>query len=535
MPLSTLAAALARATAARKSLGAPLSATSSDPPAMDLIQGLEKAVARARKALDGLCGVRKDVSPPVAAGGAPDPTADTMGDLTATAPGAPGALPPEVGIPRRRRHVQATKAGMTGSDAAVAQVAAVARGMLDPGGVPFVMAPVPLLGDTIPDPIVTDYHGLCIVIDRPAGFVQTKLADDGSVAWTRTYTCNYGFLPDTCGGDADELDCFMSGPIPEGSENFNGETVYWFIILDDNGDFDEYKLVIAANSEADARRIILAHIPPQYVAPGVAVTSVAQIKALLGCEPIEREATMESVSKSLDRVECRYKALVSARKALAGPEYKGAQLLPPELAQHPALTAPMTELYPKPEDVGGWLGVLDGGDWVAFVGVDGKALLWTDRDADGGVAGTPYEFRRDDLVKPAQVSALKRAFEMVQVGKAAAPEEHYVLGAVLVPEQVDAQGEVYSADVIRDSAFNWLSDFRNIDIQHKVFVGPRTVRVVESYIAPQDLQFGERIVKQGTWLLAVIVEDDSLWEAIKRGEFTGFSMNGLSRKEPVAA
>jgi hypothetical protein len=89
----------------------------------------------------------------------------------------------------------------------------------------------------------------------------------------------------------------------------------------------------------------------------------------------------------------------------AGPTYEGAKPLPPELAQHPGLTARPTETYPNPSETGGWRYVIDGGDapeadpsWIAFVGVDGKALLWTSRDESGGVNGAPYAFRRDDLV-----------------------------------------------------------------------------------------------------------------------------------------
>jgi hypothetical protein len=406
---------------------------------------------------------------------------------------------------------------------------------LPPSG---AIIPLVVEGDTIPDPIVTDYHGLCIVIDRPAGFVQTKLADDGTVAWTRTYNCNYGYLPDTCNGDGDELDCFVSPPV-DVSAGPLCEVVYWYCITDALGTFDEYKLVFGCATEADARAIILAHIPQQFVAPGSAMTTLGQIKALLGKEPVEREEALIVVSKSLDGMERSYKranALSSVCKR--GPTYEGAKPLPPELASHPALTAAPTEKYPNPADVGGWLYVIDSDDtsdpqgWVAFVGVDGKALLWTRREANGGVIGVPYEFQRPDLALPATLATATKsaAFRIVQ--KSSPTEEQYVLGVVLEPEVVDAQGEVYSADVIRQSAFNWLADYRNIDLQHKVFIN-RSVRVVESYIAPADMTIDGQAVKAGTWLLAVIVDDPALWAAIKRGEYTGFSINGLKRSEPI--
>jgi hypothetical protein len=473
-----LSAAVGRAQAARKSLASatvgsrldgpkPLSATSALSPAT--VGDLGAVLARVRKTLGLLGGASVtaakvgEASPgggaPVAAGGAPDP-----GSLTTEAFAQGGALPAKSGVPKRRRGL----GGAAKNDplTAAALQSAIAAGMPDPGAMPFAKAPVPVL-DTLPETIATDFQGLTVCIDRPAGFVQTKLTPEGSVAWTRTYTTNYGYLPGTCGGDADELDCFVGGdPL--------AANVYWFSILDAAGTFDEYKLVFGAPDALVARGIILAHIPERFVAPGVAVTTVAQIRALLGQEPAGREAALVLVSEALD--------------VAAGPDYP---------------------------------------------------LIWVERNE----SGETYKSRMDGEVAGAtneehgkfNVYSDSRTFKIAQVGRAlkAEQEEHYVLGVVLEPETTDAQGEIYSADVIRESAFNWLSDFRNIDVQHKMFIGPRTVRVVESYIAPQDLTIDGQPIRAGTWMLAVIVEDDALWAAIKRGEFTGFSMNGLSRKEPI--
>ncbi len=87
-----------------------------------------------------------------------------------------------------------------------------------------------------------------------------------------------------------------------------------------------------------------------------------------------------------------------------GPNYEGALPLPLELQGHPATIAGMTEVYSNPAEVGGWLGVIDGGPWIAFAGVDGKALLWTARESNGGVIGDPYVFRRDDLANAPTVT-----------------------------------------------------------------------------------------------------------------------------------
>jgi len=59
--------------------------------------------------------------------------------------------------------------------------------------------------------------------------------------------------------------------------------------------------------------------------------------------------------------------------------------------------------------------------------------------------------------------------------------------------------------------------------------------VLESYLAPTDFSVGELAVKKGTWLLAVRVLSDELWERVKSGDLTGFSIGGSARRVPEPA
>ena len=104
-------------------------------------------------------------------------------------------------------------------------------------------------------------------------------------------------------------------------------------------------------------------------------------------------------------------------------------------------------------------------------------------------------------------------------------------GIVLEPETVDAQGDIISADVIEKSAHSFLAKSRVIGKQHK---GRAKAEVVESYIAPNDMVMGEQNVKKGTWIMSVKVHDKSLWEEVKAGEITGFSIGALGVREQVA-
>ena len=107
-------------------------------------------------------------------------------------------------------------------------------------------------------------------------------------------------------------------------------------------------------------------------------------------------------------------------------------------------------------------------------------------------------------------------------------EKRLVTGIILEPETVDGQGDVVSAEVIERAAHNFLSGYNRetqMGILHKMF-GKIGVELVESWIAPSEMKFGNEEVKEGTWLMTCRVLDDSLWKKIKSGEITGFSIGG---------
>jgi len=118
--------------------------------------------------------------------------------------------------------------------------------------------------------------------------------------------------------------------------------------------------------------------------------------------------------------------------------------------------------------------------------------------------------------------------------KGTAPDdERFVLGIVLEPEEVDAQKDIYSAAEIRTAAHRFMEDFQDVGLMHKMRVNG-AVKIVESYLAPADLTVAGTHIKQGTWLLGVHVLSDALWEDVKDGKLTGFSIGGSARRVPDA-
>lgn len=108
-----------------------------------------------------------------------------------------------------------------------------------------------------------------------------------------------------------------------------------------------------------------------------------------------------------------------------------------------------------------------------------------------------------------------------------------VTGPVLVPESIDKQGDIVSADEIQEAAYQYVEDSQRAGLMHSVMLGTKKVPLVESFIAPQQLTINRRRVKKGSWVVTFKVYDQKLRKMIKDGTLNGFSIGGRSSVEDV--
>ncbi|MDN0189866.1 MULTISPECIES: XkdF-like putative serine protease domain-containing protein [unclassified Bacillus (in: firmicutes)] len=106
-----------------------------------------------------------------------------------------------------------------------------------------------------------------------------------------------------------------------------------------------------------------------------------------------------------------------------------------------------------------------------------------------------------------------------------ADEQKLVYGIVYEPDTVDAHGDFMTAAEIEKAAHGFLKDAREIDKQHNFQGG--VGEVVESYVAPADFEMNGETIKKGSWVL-VTKASEEVWEQIKKGEITGYSMAGTA-------
>lgn len=114
-------------------------------------------------------------------------------------------------------------------------------------------------------------------------------------------------------------------------------------------------------------------------------------------------------------------------------------------------------------------------------------------------------------------------------------EQRLVTGIVLEPDEVDAHDHTVSAAEIEQAAHRFMSRYNEateLGVQHEMFP-LEGLDLAESYIAPVDFEMGGQRVKKGTWVMVMKVTSDSLWEGVKEGRFTGFSIGGRAYISPV--
>ena len=105
-------------------------------------------------------------------------------------------------------------------------------------------------------------------------------------------------------------------------------------------------------------------------------------------------------------------------------------------------------------------------------------------------------------------------------------EEHTILGEVLIPNYVDYQGDIVSEEEIRKAAHAFMLDCQQIGIQH-IEENP-ALQLVESYVAPVDMEIDGTLVTKGTWLIKTKVFDEAVWQQVKDGTFTGYSIEAYA-------
>jgi hypothetical protein len=105
--------------------------------------------------------------------------------------------------------------------------------------------------------------------------------------------------------------------------------------------------------------------------------------------------------------------------------------------------------------------------------------------------------------------------------------ERIVYGIVAEPDETDTQGDSQTAEDIEKAAYWFMEKAAKIKVETDINHDDDdfSVNLLENYIARSDMILEGEVIKKGTWLQALRLDEET-WEQVENGELTGFSMAG---------
>ena len=111
--------------------------------------------------------------------------------------------------------------------------------------------------------------------------------------------------------------------------------------------------------------------------------------------------------------------------------------------------------------------------------------------------------------------------------------EQIVIGEVLIPDTPNSYGDIYTREAIKDFAYAFAVAGLNTnvinDIEHDNIDVTGDVYVVESFLA----RLGDPDFIEGSWVIAMKINNADLWQQVLAGDINGFSYEALVAMTPV--
>ncbi len=156
-----------------------------------------------------------------------------------------------------------------------------------------------------------------------------------------------------------------------------------------------------------------------------------------------------------------------------------------------------------------------------------KGLTDKQKEQWVAVANSALSKCKSEDGKDCEASAIRQANSVVQKDLTVFKkdrEKQIVYGILFEPDYVDAQGDFVSKEDIEEAAHNYLLTSRTIKFSHQEDISDQ-VSVVESYIAPVDFEMNGMSIKEGTWIVALKIWSEELWNATEN-QIVGLSPGG---------
>lgn len=106
--------------------------------------------------------------------------------------------------------------------------------------------------------------------------------------------------------------------------------------------------------------------------------------------------------------------------------------------------------------------------------------------------------------------------------------ERIVFAEVLLPDTPNTHGDIHTMESIREFAYGFMINGFAIDVDHDN-EARQDIYILESFIARE----GDTTFVEGSWVVAMYVENDEIWQDVLDGEITGYSWEAFINTLPV--
>ena len=125
--------------------------------------------------------------------------------------------------------------------------------------------------------------------------------------------------------------------------------------------------------------------------------------------------------------------------------------------------------------------------------------------------------------------------KLLKINKA----QQVVFAVVLEPDTVDLQGDIISAEEIEKACWKYNTESRVVGFRHQkeldaVILESGIVRGDGYYFDKSVTASGEsEMVRTGSWVAAIKINDNKVWDGIMNGDYRSFSVGGFAESEII--
>jgi len=168
--------------------------------------------------------------------------------------------------------------------------------------------------------------------------------------------------------------------------------------------------------------------------------------------------------------------------------------------------------------------------WLQWGGSSGLAWARSILRQEGILKSHTQEITKSELEQEDNIPN-----EQIQIAKSLDQELMQVTYVAMKADFTDAHGDYTSSEEVRKAKESFNKNLLKKQTMSNLFHMFETTAfdVIESYLAPADMSLNGHFVQKGDWLMTLQINDESLWEMVKKGEVVGLSIGASANVEKL--